>query len=163
MNRLRYLKASDSGRPAGGLHNTVRTIRATYETDPQVYAAMLPRPLDPIDRPEIKIQLAHVAMHYSPERTVEIGALTMSVMCSFEGQPGAYCFHMAMEGETVVTGGREFKSVILKPEVVNPEDVEMLQDLLLAAFNDALSQAKRLEEEQMSSLTGGLGLPPGLF
>ena len=32
-----------------------------------------------------------------------------------------------------------------------------------AAFNDALSQAKRLEEEQMSSLTGGLGLPPGLF
>ena len=63
----------------------------------------------------------------------------------------------------VVTGGREFKSVILKPEVVNPEDVEMLQDLLLAAFNDALSQAKRLEEEQMSSLTGGLGLPPGLF
>ena len=62
-----------------------------------------------------------------------------------------------------VTGGREFKSVTLKPEVVNPEDVEMLQDLLLAAFNDALSQAKRLEEEQMSSLTGGLGLPPGLF
>jgi DNA-binding YbaB/EbfC family protein len=63
----------------------------------------------------------------------------------------------------VVTGGREFKSVTLKPEVVNPEDVEMLQDLLLAAFNDALSQAKRLEEERMSGLTGGLGLPPGLF
>ncbi|MFZ4849647.1 MAG: YbaB/EbfC family nucleoid-associated protein [Caldilinea sp.] len=63
----------------------------------------------------------------------------------------------------VVTGSREFKSVTLKPEVVNPEDIEMLQDLLLAAFNDALSQAKQLEEQRMSSLTGGLGLPPGLF
>jgi acetoacetate decarboxylase len=107
MTRLRYLRSSDASRPLGGLNNTVRTIRATYETDPEVYAAMLPRPLDPIDRPEIKIQLAHVAMHYSAERTVEIGALTMSVMCTFEGQAGAYCFHMAMEGETVVTGGRE--------------------------------------------------------
>lgn len=63
----------------------------------------------------------------------------------------------------VVTGAREFKSVTIKPEVVDPGDVEMLQDLLLAAFNDALAQVKQLEEERMGSLTGGMGLPPGLF
>ena len=63
----------------------------------------------------------------------------------------------------VVTGARKFKSVTIKPEVVDPDDVEMLQDLLLAAFNDALAQVKQLEEERMGSLTGGMGLPPGLF
>lgn len=63
----------------------------------------------------------------------------------------------------VITGAREFKSVTIKPEVVDPEDVEMLQDLLLAAFNDALAQVKQLEEERMGSVTGGMGLPPGLF
>ena len=63
----------------------------------------------------------------------------------------------------VVTGAREFKSVTIKPEVVDPEDVEMLQDLLLAAFNDALAQVKQLEEERMGSVTGGMGLPPGLI
>ena len=63
----------------------------------------------------------------------------------------------------VVTGAREFRSVTIKPEVVDPDDVEMLQDLLLAAFNDALQQAKQLEDERMGSLTGGMGLPPGLF
>ncbi len=63
----------------------------------------------------------------------------------------------------VVTGAREFRSVTIKPEVVDPEDVEMLQDLLLAVFNDAITQAKALEDERMGGLTGGMGLPPGLF
>lgn len=63
----------------------------------------------------------------------------------------------------VVTGAREFRSIAIKPEVVDPDDVEMLQDLLLAAFNDAIRQAKQLEDERMGGLTGGMGLPPGLF
>lgn len=107
MTRLRYLKGPVTTRASGALNNTVRSVRATYETDPAVYAAMLPRPLDALDRPEIFVQLAHVAMHVTPERTIEIGALTMGVMCDYEGQRGAYCFHMAMEGESVVTSGRE--------------------------------------------------------
>lgn len=107
MSRLRYLKGPSPSRQPGGLNNTVRSIRATYETDASVYAAMLPRPLTACDRPEIFVQLAHVAMHVTPERTIEIGALTMGVMCDYEGQRGAYCFHMAMEGESVVTSGRE--------------------------------------------------------
>jgi DNA-binding YbaB/EbfC family protein len=63
----------------------------------------------------------------------------------------------------VISGHREFKSITIKPEVVDPQDVEMLQDLLLAAVNDAVEKAKALEEERMGALTGGMGLPPGLF
>lgn len=63
----------------------------------------------------------------------------------------------------VITGHREFKSITIKPEVIDPNDVEMLQDLLLAAVNDAVEAAKALEEERMGALTGGMGLPPGLF
>ena len=63
----------------------------------------------------------------------------------------------------VITGHREFKSITIKPEVIDPNDVEMLQDLLLAAVNDAVEAAKNLEEERMGALTGGMGLPPGLF
>ena len=63
----------------------------------------------------------------------------------------------------VITGHREFKSITIKPEVIDPDDVEMLQDLLLAAVNDAVEKAKALEDERMGALTGGMGLPPGLF
>ncbi len=63
----------------------------------------------------------------------------------------------------VITGHREFKSITIKPEVIDPNDVEMLQDLLLAAVNDAVTAAKDLEEERMGALTGGMGLPPGLL
>jgi DNA-binding YbaB/EbfC family protein len=62
----------------------------------------------------------------------------------------------------VVSGAQEIRSITIKPEVVNPEDVELLQDMVLAAVNDALQKSKALAEERMGSLTGGLGLPPGL-
>ena len=62
----------------------------------------------------------------------------------------------------VITGAQEIRSITIKPEVVDPEDVELLQDMVLAAVNDALQKSKALAEERMGSLTGGLGLPPGL-
>lgn len=107
MAKLRYLQGNSGVRTSGFLNNTVRTVRGVYETDAEVARALLPQPLVGIERPEIYFQFAHVAMHVSPERTVEIGALTMGVHCTYEGQPGSYCFVMAMEGESVVTSGRE--------------------------------------------------------
>lgn len=107
MSRLRFVQGASGVRTSGSLKNTVRSIRGTYETDPEVTRALLPQPLVGIERPEIFFQFAHVAMHVTPERTIEIGALTMGVNCSYEGQSGAYCFHMSMEGESVVTSGRE--------------------------------------------------------
>jgi hypothetical protein len=59
----------------------------------------------------------------------------------------------------VVTGDRRVKSLTIDPEVVDPEDVEMLQDLVIAAVNDGLDQVDEATAEKMSSLTGGLGIP----
>lgn len=64
--------------------------------------------------------------------------------------------------EVDMDGHQNVQAVRLKPEVVDPDDVEMLQDLLLAAINDASEKAKTLAEERMGGLTGGLDLPPGL-
>ncbi len=62
----------------------------------------------------------------------------------------------------VATGDQKIKAITIKREVVDPDDVEMLQDLVLAAVNDALGQAHALQDERMGGLTGGLNLPPGL-
>lgn len=59
-------------------------------------------------------------------------------------------------------GGDEVKSVTIDPAAVDPDDVEMLQDLVVAAVNDGLRRAKELEQETLGGLTGGMGLPPGL-
>ncbi|MBO7364183.1 MAG: YbaB/EbfC family nucleoid-associated protein [Lachnospiraceae bacterium] len=56
-----------------------------------------------------------------------------------------------------VTGKKQVVSVELKPEVVDPDDIEMLQDLIVAAANEALRQVDAWQEEHMSALTGGMG------
>jgi len=62
----------------------------------------------------------------------------------------------------VATASQEIRSITIKPEVVNPEDVELLQDMILAAVTDALQKGKAVADERMGALTGGMGLPPGL-
>lgn len=69
---------------------------------------------------------------------------------------------------TVVANGKmEIISVKIDKEVVNPDDIEMLQDLVAAAVNEALKKAQELMSDEMGKLTGGMGLPgggiPGLF
>ena len=64
----------------------------------------------------------------------------------------------------VVNGRQEILSITIDPEVVDPDDVEMLQDLVLAAVNDGLTKAKDMVSEEMGNLTKGLNIPniPGL-
>lgn len=57
----------------------------------------------------------------------------------------------------VVTGKQELLSVTIDPSAVDPADVEMLQDLVVAAVNDALESSRQLAEQKMGALTGGLG------
>ncbi|UCG64109.1 MAG: YbaB/EbfC family nucleoid-associated protein [Deltaproteobacteria bacterium] len=61
---------------------------------------------------------------------------------------------------TVVANGKqEIVSIKIDSEVVDPDDVEMLEDLVLAAVNDALHQAKQMVSEEMTQLTGGVKIP----
>ena len=59
----------------------------------------------------------------------------------------------------VANGGGELVSIKIEKDVVNPDDVEMLQDLILAATNEALRRAQQMVNEDMSKLTSGLQLP----
>jgi DNA-binding YbaB/EbfC family protein len=72
----------------------------------------------------------------------------------------------ATAGGGVVTvtanGHQKILSVVIKPEVVDPADVEMMQDLVLAAVNEALEKSKELASKELGVLTSGLGLPSGL-
>ncbi len=65
----------------------------------------------------------------------------------------------------VVNGKQEVLSIKIDPEVVNPDDIEMLQDLIIAAVNEGLTRAKEMINEEMGKITQGLGLPnmPGLL
>jgi hypothetical protein len=58
-----------------------------------------------------------------------------------------------------VNGARQLTKVGIKPEVMDPEDVEMLEDLILTAANEALRQMEEVSSQEMSKLTGGLGIP----
>lgn len=59
--------------------------------------------------------------------------------------------------EVTVTGKKEVVSVKLSEEVVDPDDIEMLQDLIVAATNEALKQAEEANAQMMGKMTGGLG------
>ena len=61
--------------------------------------------------------------------------------------------------KVVANGKQQVLSIAIEKEVINPDDVEMLQDLILAAVNDALTQSKDMVSEEMGQLTGGLNIP----
>jgi nucleoid-associated protein EbfC len=66
-----------------------------------------------------------------------------------------------------ITGDLVLKDIVIDPDAVDPEDVELLQDMVLAAVNEAIRQAQELAAKRMGGLTGGLdlgglGLPPGM-
>jgi len=73
------------------------------------------------------------------------------------GAAGGGAVKITMNGAHEVTG------VSIDPQVVRPEEADLLEDLVLAALRDARAKVGRMIEEEMSRVTGGLGLPPGLF
>ena len=64
--------------------------------------------------------------------------------------------------EVVVTGAKNIKALTIKPEVVDKDDVEMLQDLIISAINEAMADVEKTTEEEMKKITVGVALP-GLF
>ena len=65
--------------------------------------------------------------------------------------------------KATVTGKREVTEIVIDPEAVDPDDVEMLQDMIVAAVNEALRKAEEASAQSMSKLTGGLGSLGNLF
>ena len=63
--------------------------------------------------------------------------------------------------EVVATGNKEIKSITIKPDVVDPDDIETLEDLVLAAVNEAIRQADELSQKEMGKITGGM--PTGVL
>jgi DNA-binding YbaB/EbfC family protein len=59
----------------------------------------------------------------------------------------------------IINGHQQFQSITISPEVVNPEDVEFLQDLVLAACNEAIQKSQEMAAQSMSKLTGGMKIP----
>jgi len=80
----------------------------------------------------------------------ELGAATV------EGTAGGGAVRVTMNGH------RELRDIQISPEAVDPEDVETLQEMITAAFNDASKKAQDLTESKLGGLTGGMSIP-GLF
>ena len=62
-----------------------------------------------------------------------------------------------------VCGAKQITNIEINPDVIGPDDAEMLQDLVMAAVNEALRQMEEIAAVEMNKLTGSLGLPPGLL
>lgn len=71
----------------------------------------------------------------------------------------------AGQGKVVakVNGHQDILSIKIDPEVVDPEEVEMLEDLVFSAVRDAIGKSKEMSSKKMSSLTAGLPIPPGML
>ena len=61
--------------------------------------------------------------------------------------------------KVIANGAQKIESISLEKEVVDPEDIEMLQDLILAAVNDALARSQEMVSSEMGKLTGGFNIP----
>jgi acetoacetate decarboxylase len=112
MSHLRYVKSPDEIKRSREtnpefLESHVRSLRVVYETDAAVAAALVPRPLEPFERPEVCVTFSHVAMKITPEFTFEIGSAVFGVRTRYDGDEGIYLITMPMTTEQAVIGGRE--------------------------------------------------------
>ncbi len=65
--------------------------------------------------------------------------------------------------KAVANGKKQLVSVSVSPEVVDPEDTEMLEDMIVAAVNEVMEKVDEMTAEEMKKITGGMNLPPGLM
>jgi acetoacetate decarboxylase len=112
MGRVRYAKSLrdlERNREVGGefLESTVRSIRCVYETDAEVTQAVVPRPLEATTDPHVQIVFSQVAMHVSPERTLEFAAAHVGVSVHYDGRDALYPLTMPVTSEGLVMTGRE--------------------------------------------------------
>ena len=113
----------------------------------------------------MKVRVPHQGMGAGPSNIQAVVKKMQEDMANKQAELEA-CEYDVNVGGGVVTvtmnGKKEIEEIVLKPEVVDPDDIETLQDLIMVAVNDAIKQADDMMTEGMSELTGGLNIP-GLF
>lgn len=112
MGRVRYAKSirdleRDAASLGRGLSSTVSSIRCVYETDAEAAHAVVPKPLEATHIPEVCVSFASIAMHVSPDVTIEIRSASFGVRVVYDGMLGSYPLTMPMSSEQAVLGGRE--------------------------------------------------------
>lgn len=135
MTRVRYVKSLEEVKKSAEanpefLDSTVRSIRCVYETDPELAAAVVPKPLEPARDPEVCLTFSHVAMHVSPELSIEIGSTIFGVKSVYDGVEGVYLLTMPMTTEQAVVPGRETYG---EPKKIAQIDFEKEGDRVRAA------------------------------
>jgi acetoacetate decarboxylase len=112
MARLRYVKTLDQVKKAREsdpefLQSSMRQIRCEYETDERVYRALVPKPLEPVERPVVCVTFTDIAMQITPDYEMKIGAAIFGVLASYDGVEGVNLITMPMTTEQSVVPGRE--------------------------------------------------------
>ncbi len=96
-------------------------------------------------------------IHQAKKMQDQIAALQEDIeQRSFTAAAGGGAVSVTVNGKKII------ESIELKPEVVDPSDIEMLQDLIMSAVNEAITSVEETTEKEMSKITGGVALP-GLF
>lgn len=114
----------------------------------------------------MKVRVPHQGMGAGPSNIQAVVKKMQEDMANKQAELEA-CEYDVNAGGGVVTvkinGKKEILSVKIDPEVIDPDDAETLEDLIVAAVNEAIKKVETIYNQEMEKITGGLGLPRGLF
>jgi len=111
MSVLRYAKTLEQVRQAQEENpefadSSIHSVRLVYETDPAVYQALIPRPMKPLDSPQVCVDITGITMHL-PHGDMQFGSAIFGVRVDYEGREGIYLITMPMSTEQAVIAGRD--------------------------------------------------------
>ena len=114
----------------------------------------------------MKVRVPHQGMGAGPSNIQAVVKKMQEDMANKQAELEACEYDVAAGGGVVsvkINGKKEILSVKIDPEVIDPDDAETLEDLIVAAVNEAIKKVETIYNQEMEKITGGLGLPGGLF
>ena len=114
----------------------------------------------------MKVRVPHQGMGAGPSNIQAVVKKMQEDMANKQAELEACEYDVAAGGGVVtvkINGKKEILSVKIDPEVIDPDDAETLEDLIVAAVNEAIKKVETIYNQEMKKITGGLGLPGGLF
>ena len=114
----------------------------------------------------MKVRVPHQGMGAGPSNIQAVVKKMQEDMANKQAELEACEYDVAAGGGVVnvkINGKKEILSVKIDPEVIDPDDAETLEDLIVAAVHEAIKKVETIYNQEMEKITGGLGLPGGLF